>query len=122
MKIETVDPDEFRALLRRVEAIELALEHGLRAPGLLGQLGTAVAWATEYNDAFRNDHRNVPLGCAHHAADLRLVASQTDGELPSLSPAKFIENDAFCKYDPRDTAVFVRSIIHSTWADFARAP
>lgn len=117
MNIETVSPDEFAALTRRVEAIELALEHGLGSDDRR-RLGMAVWWATEYNDAFRGGRTAASSEHEYFTARLRMAAKPIIDDVPSLTPAKWIEREAFCKFNPRATAEFVRSIIHSTWADF----
>lgn len=115
MNIATVDPDEFAALERSVQAIELVLKHT--------NVG-ALEWATEYLEARRGTAvlSREEIDAHPYAAIMRWAAKPAFCNPPSVSPADYFESHAFSRYPARESAKFARSITFMTWADFGAAP
>ena len=116
MNIATVDPDEFAALERSVQAIELVLKHT--------NVG-ALEWATEYLEARRDTAvlSRKELDAHPFMAIMRVAASPVFGNLPSETPTAYFEAHALSRqYPARESAKFARSIIFMRWQEFGAAP
>ena len=124
MSIEAVDPDEFRALLRRVEAIELAFQCGFGVEGIdRDAVSRALEWAADFNNTNRWDTFTAEQVKAHDFAFiLRAAANPVLGTVPTITPADYFMREAFGKRDPHESSKFASSLAFLTWADFARAP
>ena len=111
MNIETVDTDEFAALERSVQAIELVLKYT--------HVG-ALEWATKYLEARRDTAvlSREELDAHPYAAIMRWAAKPAFCKPPSVSPADYFESQAFSRYPARESAKFARSLAFLTWQDF----